>query len=61
MTQFILMTGEVPGEGTYRCINCGTNLTLNYHLDLLPNCSLCFGMEFCVVEAEDGWRNDGIG
>lgn len=54
MPQFIKMTGDKPGEGTYRCINCGTILTINYHSDLLPNCGTCFGMEFCVVTEDAG-------
>lgn len=58
--QSIVMTGEMPGEGTYRCINCGKTITLNYHLDLLPNCQTCFGMEFCVAEEEESWRNESI-
>jgi hypothetical protein len=53
MTEAILMTGEKPGVGTYRCINCGSSLVLNFHLDLLPNCNTCFGMEFCPIEMRD--------
>jgi hypothetical protein len=53
MTQHIYMTGEKPGEGTYRCLNCGIIVVISYHSDLLSNCPTCFGMEFCTVEKED--------
>ncbi|MHA2123174.1 MAG: hypothetical protein ACW990_18400 [Promethearchaeota archaeon] len=53
MTEAILMTGEKPGVGTYRCIHCGSSLVLNYYLDLLPNCHTCFGVEFYTIEIGD--------
>ncbi|MHA2010664.1 MAG: zinc ribbon-containing protein [Promethearchaeota archaeon] len=53
MTQHIYMTDEKPGEGTYKCLNCGISLVISYHSDLLPNCPTCSGMEFCTLKTED--------
>jgi DNA-directed RNA polymerase subunit RPC12/RpoP len=47
------MTGEKPGESTYKCLTCGSTLVISYHADLFPNCPTCFGMVFCTVKIED--------
>ena len=39
-------TGEKPGIGTYRCIKCGTTVTLDNADDTLPPCPKCDGTDF---------------
>ncbi len=29
-------TGEKPGKGTYKCLNCGQNVVLDDNTDTLP-------------------------
>ena len=38
-------TGSMPGEGTYFCLVCGTQLSL-HETDPLPSCSYCGGAGF---------------
>jgi hypothetical protein len=38
-------TGSMPGEGTYFCLVCGTQLSL-YETDQLPGCSGCGASRF---------------
>ncbi|MCM1315229.1 MAG: zinc ribbon-containing protein [Alistipes senegalensis] len=39
-------TGEVPGEGTYTCDNCGQKVVLDDNDDRLPPCPKCGGTEY---------------
>lgn len=39
-------TGERPGKGTYACIACGTEVTLDDATDTLPPCPKCNGVYF---------------
>ncbi len=39
-------TGSMPGEGTYFCLVCGTQLALR-ETDRLPECSNCGAARFC--------------
>lgn len=39
-------TGEKPGKGTYKCDNCGQQVTLDDEEDALPPCPRCHGTEF---------------
>ena len=34
-------TGDIPGQGTYRCTVCGLNKILDNDTDALPPCSMC--------------------
>lgn len=34
-------TGEKPGKGTYKCINCGQLVHLDDTTDTLPPCPNC--------------------
>ncbi|MDU8970313.1 MAG: hypothetical protein E7H45_12940 [Lacticaseibacillus rhamnosus] len=36
-------TGDKPGTGNYRCINCGEIITLDQSTDTLPPCPSCNG------------------
>ncbi|MBE0674959.1 MAG: hypothetical protein IH591_09890 [Bacteroidales bacterium] len=36
-------TGEKPGKGRYRCVNCGEVITLDDYDDTLPPCPRCHG------------------
>src|SRR5918993_6043364 len=38
-------TGSMPGEGTYFCLLCGTQLTL-WETDAVPECPHCGGARF---------------
>lgn len=42
-------TGEKPGKGRYKCINCGTVVTLDDDSDTLPPCPSCDGTEWDKV------------
>jgi len=42
-------SGDVPGEGSYRCINCSARWIIQ-DLDELPECPECNGINF---ERED--------
>ncbi|MGM8366498.1 zinc ribbon-containing protein [Virgibacillus sp. W0181] len=42
-------TGEKPGKGTYKCKNCGNEVTLDDTTDTLPPCANCDGTEFRKV------------
>ncbi|KXS40185.1 MULTISPECIES: zinc ribbon-containing protein [unclassified Candidatus Frackibacter] len=39
-------TGHQPGEGTYKCTKCGTEVTLNDDKERLPACPGCGYPEF---------------
>ena len=39
-------TGEKPGEGTYKCTNCGTEITLDDSGDKMPPCPKCNNTTF---------------
>ncbi len=41
----IYKTGEKPGNGTYSCTNCGTDVTLGSG-DKMPPCPKCSNNEF---------------
>jgi DNA-directed RNA polymerase subunit RPC12/RpoP len=43
------ITGQKPGKGTYQCINCGTNVTLDDNTDTLPLCPKCNKTDFIKV------------
>jgi len=34
-------TGEKPGRGTYKCLNCGQLIHLDQDSDTLPPCPNC--------------------
>ena len=42
-------TGEKPGIGTYRCVNCGTKIHLDDNTDTLPPCPKCDKTTFIKV------------
>jgi DNA-directed RNA polymerase subunit RPC12/RpoP len=42
-------TGEKPGVGTYRCLNCGQTVRLDDPNDTLPPCPKCDKTEFVRV------------
>ena len=37
--------GDVPGEGTYRCLNCSVKWLLQ-NIEDLPECPECNGLDF---------------
>lgn len=39
-------TGEKPGKGTYKCLKCGKEITLDDATDKLPPCPVCKGTEW---------------
>ncbi|MEW5944516.1 MAG: hypothetical protein AB1710_11830 [Pseudomonadota bacterium] len=39
-------TGEKPGEGIYRCDNCGQVVVLDDDIDSLPPCPRCSETEY---------------
>ena len=39
-------TGEQPGKGTYKCLNCGQFVTLDDETDTLPPCPNCNATEW---------------
>ncbi len=39
-------TGEKPGKGIYKCLRCGTTVTLDDINDTLPPCPKCNGTQF---------------
>ena len=39
-------TGTLPGEGTYFCLVCGTQVSL-HETDALPSCARCGASRFC--------------
>ncbi len=41
----IIKTGEKPGDGTYYCTNCGTEVKLGAY-DKMPPCPTCTNTEF---------------
>lgn len=45
MNKSISRTGEKPGRGSYRCTNCGTEVSLDEH-DKMPPCPKCNNTEF---------------
>jgi len=38
-------TGEKPGDGTYSCTNCGTNVSVGKN-DKIPPCPKCTNTSF---------------
>jgi DNA-directed RNA polymerase subunit RPC12/RpoP len=42
-------TGDKPGKGNYRCMQCGKVITLNDENDTLPACPLCNATEWTKV------------
>lgn len=42
-------TGEKPGIGTYKCLNCGTTVTLDDSSDTLPPCPKCNNTNFYKI------------
>jgi DNA-directed RNA polymerase subunit RPC12/RpoP len=54
MNEFIILSGDKPGEGTYRCINCGHSVDIDFSLDPISYCSNCNGIEFISA------KNDSI-
>lgn len=51
-----LATGSMPGEGTYFCLVCGTQLAL-HETDQLPECAVCgtsrFGRDSIFTSLQD--------
>lgn len=45
MNKSIHKTGEKPGQGRYRCTNCGTQVVLDDY-DKMPPCPKCNNTEF---------------
>jgi len=39
-------TGEKPGAGSYICIKCRQEVTLDENTDTLPPCPRCSGTEY---------------
>ncbi len=39
-------TGEKPGKGTYKCLECGQTVILDDASDRLPPCPRCESTEF---------------
>ncbi len=35
------ITGEKPGKGMYKCVNCGEVIRLDDDIDTLPPCQKC--------------------
>ncbi|WP_279611970.1 zinc ribbon-containing protein [Raoultibacter timonensis] len=42
----VYKTGEKPGKGSYRCLNCGQVVELKSDDDQLPPCPNCHHEEF---------------
>jgi DNA-directed RNA polymerase subunit RPC12/RpoP len=42
----VFKTGEKPGKGTYRCLECGKLVTLDDQNDTLPPCPICHYTEY---------------
>lgn len=42
-------TGDKPGKGTYKCINCGELVHLNDDSDTLPPCPKCHKTSYTKV------------
>ena len=46
-------TGDQPGEGRYRCKNCGYIVRITSDTEKLPACPNCGHHEFGKLEDED--------
>jgi DNA-directed RNA polymerase subunit RPC12/RpoP len=42
-------TGDKPGKGKYRCMQCGEIVTLDDQNDTLPTCPLCHATDWTKV------------
>ena len=43
-------TGEKPGKGTYKCLNCGEIIHLDDDSDTMPPCPVCQYTEFEKID-----------
>jgi DNA-directed RNA polymerase subunit RPC12/RpoP len=44
--EIMVRTGEKPGKATYKCLRCGTLVTLDDDSDTMPPCPKCKNTTF---------------